>query len=184
MNYTSSQELQSNLDNILESPKNNGVLKMISRRPGVNLREVLNTGELSLTDGLIGDSWKERGSRHTPNKTAHPEMQLNIMNARVIALIAREEPNWSLAGDQLFIDMDLSGENLPAGTKLAFGSAEIEITSIPHNGCGKFKERFGSDALKFVNSELGKEHHFRGLNAKVIKPGIINKGDIIRKLNN
>lgn len=184
MNYTSSQELESNLDNILESPKDNGVLKMIVRRPGIDLREVLNTGELSSTDGLIGDSWKERGSSKTPDKSAHPEMQLNIINARVISLIAQDEQNWSLAGDQLFVDMDLSDDNLPPGTRLKVGSSEIEVTAIPHNGCGKFKKRFGSDALKFVNSELGRKHHFRGVNAKVIKSGTVNKGDIIVKLNN
>jgi MOSC domain-containing protein YiiM len=109
-------------------------------------------------------------------------MQLNIMNSRVIALLAQEQERWQLAGDQLYIDMDLSDKNLPAGTRLALGTAVIEITAKPHSGCKKFAARFGLDAIKFVNSPLGKELHLRGLNAKVIQSGIIQVGDAVKKI--
>jgi MOSC domain-containing protein YiiM len=109
-------------------------------------------------------------------------MQLNVMNARVIALLAREEDRWPLAGDQLYIDMDLSQENLPPGTRLALGSAVIEVTDQPHTGCKKFAARFGLDALKLVNSPLGRQLQLRGLNARVTQPGMIRVGDLVKKL--
>jgi MOSC domain len=152
------------------------------RRPRVNEREVLEEGELHTTEGLVGDSWKKRRSSRTPDGKAHPEMQLNIMNSRVIALVAQHKERWPLAGDQLFIDMDLSDENLPAGTRLALGSAVIEVTPQPHTGCKKFVSRFGLDAMKFVNSTLGKQLHLRGINARVIQPGTIRVGCLIKKI--
>ena len=109
-------------------------------------------------------------------------MQLNIMNSRAIAVIARERNRWSLAGDQLYIDLDLSDENLPPGTRLEIGSAIVEITPIPHNGCKKFANRFGIDAVKFVNSPVGKQLHLRGINAKVVQSGTIHTGNIVRKI--
>jgi hypothetical protein len=123
-----------------------------------------------------------RGSKSTADGSAHPEMQLNIMNSRVIALLAQERDRWQLAGDQLFIDMDLSDKNLPAGTRLALGTAIIEITAKPHTGCKKFAARFGQDAIKFVNSPLGKELHLRGVNARVIQSGTIQVGDAVKKI--
>jgi MOSC domain-containing protein YiiM len=178
----STKELEAGLDHIRQAPKDNGVLKLLVRRPEVGERDVLVEGKLDLVHGLVGDNWKTRGSTGTPNGTAHPEQQLNIMNFRVISLLAGEEEHRPLAGDQLFVDMDLSSANLPPGTQLALGSAVIEVTAIPHNGCKKFLSRFGRDALKFVNSPLGKQLHLRGINAKVIRPGIIRVGDIIRKI--
>ena len=109
-------------------------------------------------------------------------MQLNIMNSRVIALLAQDQERWQLAGDQLFIDMDLSDKNLPAGTRLTLGTAVIEITAKPHTGCKKFAARFGQDAIRFVNSPLGKELHLRGVNAKVIQSGTIQVGDAVKKI--
>ena len=103
------------------------------------------------------------------------------MNARVAALLAGTRDRWQLAGDQLYIDLDLSYDNLPPGTRLDIGAAVIEITAQPHNGCGKFVERFGLDAMKFVNSEVGKAHNLRGIYAKVIKAGEIRSGDVVRK---
>jgi len=180
--HLSTEELEAGLDNIRQSPKDNGALEMLVRRPDSNEREVLDEGKLDLLEGLIGDNWKTRGSKRTQDGTSHPDMQLNIMNARVIALLAQEQERWPLAGDQLYIDMDLSAENLPAGTKLAFGEAIIEITDQPHTGCKKFAERFGQDAIKFVNSPIGKELHLRGVNARVIQTGTIQIGDIVRKI--
>lgn len=175
-------ELEAGLENIRQSPKDNSVLDMIVRRPRVEEREVIAEGRLDLVEGLEGDNWKARGSSSTPDKSAHPEMQINIMNSRVIGLLAQEKERWQLAGDQLFIDMDLSAENLPAGTKLSIGEAMLEVTPVPHSGCKKFTERFGLEAMKFVNSPLGKELHLRGINAKVIQAGIIRMGDIVKKL--
>ena len=175
------KELEAGLENIRQSPKDNGVLDMIVRRPKVEEREVLTEGRLDLIEGLEGDNWKVRGSSSTSDKSAHPEMQINIMNSRVVSLLAQGKERWQLAGDQLYMDMDLSIENLPAGTKLILGEAVIEITSKPHSGCKKFAERFGQDAIKFVNSAIGKELHLRGVNARVIQPGTIRVGEIARK---
>ncbi len=175
-------ELEAGLDTIRQSPKDEGLIAMIVRRPKVDAREVLEEGELDLVEGLVGDTWKVRGSSRTPDGAAHPDMQLNIMNARVIALVAREKDRWPLAGDQLFIDMDVSSENLPPGTRLALGSAVIEVTDQPHTGCKKFEARFGLDALKFVNSPLGRQIHLRGVNAKVTQPGVIRVGDFVKKI--
>jgi len=175
-------ELEAGLGTIRQSPKDEGVIALIVRRPQVDVREVLEKGELDLVEGLVGDTWKVRGSSRTPDGAAHPDMQLNIMNARVIALLAREKDRWPLAGDQLFIDMDVSSENLPPGTRLALGSAVIEVTDQPHTGCKKFEARFGLDALKFVNSRLGRQLQLRGVNAKVAQPGVIRVGDLVKKL--
>jgi hypothetical protein len=175
-------ELEAGLDTIRQSPKDEGVITMIVRRPQVDAREVLEGGELDLVEGLVGDTWKVRGSNRTPDGLAHPDMQLNIMNARVIALLAGEKDRWPLAGDQLFIDLDLSSENLPPGTRLALGSAVIEVTDQPHTGCKKFAARFGLDAIKLVNSPLGRQLQLRGVNAKVTRPGMIRVGDLVKKL--
>ena len=175
-------ELEAGLDSIRRSPKDEGFITMIVRRPKVDAREVLKEGELDLVEGLVGDTWKVRGSSRTPDGAAHPDMQLNIMNARVIALLAREKDRWPLAGDQLFIDMDMSSENLPPGTRLALGSAVIEVTDQPHTGCKKFAARFGLDALKFVNSPVGRQLQLRGVNAKVTQPGVIRVGDFVKKI--
>jgi hypothetical protein len=175
-------ELEAGLDAIRQSPKDEGVIAMIVRRPQVDAREVLEEGALDLVEGLVGDSWKVRASTRTPDGAPHPDMQLNVMNARVIALVAGEKGRWPLAGDQLFIDMDVSQENLPPGTRLALGSAVIEVTDQPHTGCKKFAARFGLDALKLVNSPVGRQLQLRGVNAKVALPGVIRVGDLVKKL--
>jgi hypothetical protein len=175
-------ELEAGLDEIRQSPRDEGVLQLIVRRPQIEEREVLETGELDPTTGLVGDSWISRGSSRTADGSAHPDLQLNIMNARVAALVAQARDRWQLAGDQLFIDLDLSAENLPAGTRLAIGSAVVEVTPPPHTGCKKFVSRFGLDAMKFVNSAVGRELHLRGINARVIQPGVIRVGQLAKKL--
>jgi hypothetical protein len=175
-------ELEAGLDYIRQSPTDHGRLELIVRRPEIDAREPLEKGQLDLRDGLVGDTWRTRGSSRSADGSSHPDMQLNIMNARVIALVAQDKARWQLAGDQLFIDMDLSADNLPTGTRLALGSAVIEVTAQPHNGCQKFVARFGLDAMKFVNSPVGKQLHLRGINAKVVQPGMIQIGDIARKI--
>ena len=175
-------ELEAGLDEIKRAPKDEGVLLLIVRRPRVDEREALEEGELHLVEGLVGDGWRTRSSSRTADGSAHPEMQLNIMNSRVTALVAQHRDRWQLAGDQLYIDMDLSAENLPAGSQLSIGSAVIEVTPPPHNGCNKFVSRFGLDAMLFVNSTVGKELHLRGINARVVQPGLIRVGCVVKKL--
>ena len=176
------EELEAGLDDIRRSPKDEGVLELIVRRPSLGERESLTEGELDVAQGLVGDTWRTRGSRRSKDGLAHPEMQINVMNSRVIALVAQERERWHLAGDQLFVDLDLSGENLPPGTRLAVGSAVIEVTPEPHTGCEKFVSRFGVDAMKFVNSPLGRQLNLRGINAKVVQPGVIRVRDLTKKL--
>lgn len=180
--HLTTTELEAGLEEIRRSPKDVGLLELIVRRPSAGEREVLSEGELHPSEGLVGDSWRERGSSRTPDGSAHPEMQLNIMNARVIALLAQGRERWPLAGDQLYLDLDLSGENLPPGTHLSLGEALIEVTAQPHTGCKKFIARFGLEAMKFVNSGAGRELNLRGINARVIRRGMIRVGDVARKV--
>lgn len=175
-------ELEAALDHLREAPKDEGVVELIVRRPSVDEREVLEVGEFDPSQGLIGDNWILRGSSKTADGGPHPEMQVNIMNSRVTALVARDKDRWSLAGDQLYIDMDLSKENLPAGTRIAIGSAVLEVSPLPHTGCHKFVARFGMDAMKFVNSEVGKQLCLRGINAKVVQAGVVRLGSTAKKV--
>jgi MOSC domain-containing protein YiiM len=143
---------------------------------------VLAEATLDVDEGLIGDNWRARGYRKHTDGSPHPDMQINMMNARAAALIAGTEERWALAGDQLYVDLDLSGANLPPGTRLSIGSAVLEVTAEPHTGCKKFVSRFGLDAMRFVNSPVGRELNLRGINAKVVRSGTIRVGDAVRKL--
>jgi hypothetical protein len=174
--------LEDGLDHIRSSPTDVGRVELIVRRPAVDEREVLDEGVLDLAEGLVGDTWRTRGSSRTPDGSAHPEMQLNVINARLSSLVAVDPDRRALAGDQLHLDLDLSEANLPPGTRLALGSAVIEVTGIPHRGCAKFRARFGADALRFVNSPTGRALRLRGLNAKVVVAGGVRPGDDVRKL--
>jgi hypothetical protein len=176
------EELEAGLEAALQSPRDHGKLELIVRRPEIGVRELLDEGELDPAVGLVGDSWSRRASRRTSDGSPHPDMQLNIMNTRVVALVAQHKTRWPLAGDQLFIDLDLSAANLPAGTQLQLGTAVIEVTAQPHTGCGKFVERFGLDAMNFVNAIERKDLHLRGINAKVVQRGTIRVGDVAIKL--
>jgi hypothetical protein len=181
--HLTKDELEAGLDEIRQSPKDEGLLELIVRRPAIEQREVLEEGELHIDQGLVGDSWTRRSSSRTADGSPHPEMQLNIMNSRVVALVAQEKERWSLAGDQLFLDMDLSKNNLPAGTRLSLGTAIIEVTAPPHTGCHKFVSRFGVEAMKFVNSPVGLELCLRGINARVIQSGVIKVGQVAKKVS-
>lgn len=181
--YLSITELEAGLEHIRQAPKDNGTLKMIVRRPAVDEREVLHEGTLDLQEGLVGDTWNVRVSSHWKDGQPHRYAQITMMNARSIGVLAQSEERWALAGDQLFVDFDLSEENIPPGTRLGIGSAILEVSAEPHSGCKKFSERFGVEAMKFVNSPEGKRLHLRGINAKIIQAGTIQVGDTLKKID-
>jgi len=170
------------LDHILQAPKDSGVVELIARRPARNEREILNEAALDLSAGLVGDAWISNWNDRVPDGTPDPNRQLTLMNSRVIALLAPEKERWCLAGDQLYVDFDLSAENLPAGTRLQIGTAIVEVSSPPHTGCDKFSARFGLDALKFVNGPARKQFRLRGINARVVESGVVRRADVVRKV--
>lgn len=173
--------LQAGLENILQTPKDLGTLELIVCRPSENERIILEEGQLDQYEGLVGDTWRACGSAIMPDGSADPNQQISIMNTRVISLLAGEKERWSLAGDQLYVEMDLSAQNLPPGTTLSIGSAIIRVTNQPHTGCDKFMARFGKDAHRFASSPIGRQLNMRGIYARVIRPGIIRPGDTVEK---
>lgn len=182
MEHLDRAALDAGLDRIREAPKDNGRVELIVRRPEIEAREVLLEATLDTDEGLVGDCWQTRGSSSTADGSANPDAQLTLMNARSAALVAGAAERRQLAGDQLFVDLDLSVTNLPAGSQLRVGEATIEITPLPHRGCGKFLARFGTEALKWVNSPVGRELNLRGVNARVVAGGAVRRGDEIAKV--
>ena len=180
--HLSMQELEVGLPLIKQSPKQEGKLELIVRRPSVEEREILSQGKVDLTAGLEGDNWRARGSASTPDGSANIETQITLMNSRVIQLLTQDKNLWQWAGDQLYVDLDLSEENLPAGTRLSIGTAVIEVTATPHTGCKKFSARFGLDALKFISASENKSLRLRGINARIIQPGEFKTADLVRKI--
>jgi len=182
MAHRTTEELEAAIDDLREAPGNDGRVELIVRRPVVGEREVVESATLDETVGLVGDCWQTRGSRSTPDGAAHPEMQITLMNVRCTELVAGERDRWPLAGDQFYVDFDLSTANLPAGTRIQLGTAVVEVSAAPHTGCAKFTQRFGLDAMRFVNSPAGRELRLRGVNTKVVVGGTVSVGDPMRKL--
>jgi MOSC domain-containing protein YiiM len=178
--YVAAEELEAGLAHIRSSPATEGTVELVVRRPAEGKREVLEEASLDVDFGLVGDDWHARSSRRGGDPD--PRTQLTLMNARTVALLAGDRKRWPLAGDQLYVDLDLSEENLPAGTQLQVGSAVIEVTDVPHTGCKKYRARFGLDALEFANSPEGRALNLRGINTRVVKAGTVRVGDAVRKL--
>ena len=171
--HLSSAVLEQGLDEIRRSPRDEGRVDLIVRTPATDQREILSEGHLDEERGLVGDDWWAPG--------AEVGRQVTVMNSRAVALIAQAPDRWALAGDQIYVDFDLSGENIPPGTRFEVGSAVLEATGVPHRGCKKFMARFGLDALKFVNSDQGYALNLRGINARVVRSGVVRPRDVIRK---
>ena len=175
-------DLQAGLPGILASPVDNGVLRAVVIRPGPGTRTDLESCDLSLAGGAHGDAWANGCWKSTDDGRPHPDVQICIMNARCIETIAGERANWSPAGDNLFVDLDLTPENLPAGQRLGIGTAIIEVTDTPHNGCANFTRRYGRDATIFVNKGEGRTLRLRGIYARVVQDGRVSVGDRVIKV--
>lgn len=174
------EEVEAGLDAIRAAPRDVGVLELIVRRQAVDEREVVGEAELDLELGLVGDNWSRRG--RSGGRPANRDAQLTVTSARAIELVAGSRDRWPLAGDQLYVDLDLSRANVPPGTRLAIGSAVIEVTAEPHTGCKKFAARFGLEALKVFDTEEGLELCLRGINTRVVEAGTVRVGDTVRAL--
>tara|TARA_B100001540_G_scaffold67359_1_gene60671 strand:+ start:6047 stop:6676 length:630 start_codon:yes stop_codon:yes gene_type:complete len=180
--HLNTDELEAGLEKALTSPTDEGIINLIVCRPDVGQRKVLQSAEFSLEIGLVGDNWSKKPYSKSPDGGPHPEMQVTMINSRVLDLItAGDSSRMAVPGDQLVVDFDLSRENIPPGTKLNIGSAIIEVTEAPHTGCAQFVGWFGDDAMRFVNSSRGRELCLRGINSKVVQPGVISQGDKITK---
>jgi hypothetical protein len=172
-------ELVAGLDHVRRAPQDGGVVEMLVVRPAKGEREVLETAELDAVFGVVGDTWPQRGSARTPDGGPNPEAQVTVMSSRAVDLVAVHRERWPLAGDQVYVDLDLSIDNLPAGTQLHLGTAVLEVTAAPHTGCAQFSERFGVDALKLTATPDGRALRLRGINAKVVRPGTVTVGDTV-----
>jgi MOSC domain-containing protein YiiM len=179
--YLPGERLLAGLGQIRDSPQDGGRVVLVVSRPAVDQRELPAEAVLDQLAGLVGDNWLARGSKSTADGSADPERQVTVMNARAAELVAGGRERMPLAGDQLYVDLDLSLDNLPAGSLLAVGQAVLRVSEAPHLGCAKFVERFGAEAMRFVNSRLGRQLRLRGMNARVVVPGIVRAGDLATK---
>ncbi len=175
--FRTTDQLQAGLVEVERSPVDDGTLDLIVRRPAVDEREVLDEAALSVVEGMVGDTWNQRGSRRTDDGGPHPDMQLNIINSRFLALIAGDPERMALAGDQLAVDLSLGSDNLPPWSRIRIGGAVIQVTDQPHTGCAKFTRRFGLDALHLLKTEVGQAMNLRGICTRVVVPGTIRRGD-------
>jgi MOSC domain-containing protein YiiM len=169
------------LDSVRSAPGDGGLVEHIVLRPAVDERVIASHAQLDVVEGVVGDTWRVRGSSRTPDGLGHPDSQVTLMSTRVLAAIEPDVARWPLAGDQLLVDADLSIANLPPGTRFAVGTAVLEVSEMPHTGCAKFSARFGSDALRWINSPTGRELRMRGMNATIVESGTVRVGDAIRR---
>jgi len=176
-------ELTARLDHLRAAPRDTGTVHLVVRRAALAAREVLTEGRVDPVKGLVGDNWLSRATSVAIAEGRHLDAQLNVMGARMIRMLAGSLEDQAQAGDQLFLDLDLSVVNLPTGSRLAIGDdAVIEVTAKPHRGCAKFVRRYGDEAMRFVNSEVGNELRLRGFNARVVEAGAVRPGDVVRVL--
>ena len=179
MEHQTAEALRVGLPDVEAAPSDKGVIRLIVRRPTYDKREVVNEAELDIERGLVGDNWPSRATigADGPERFA----QLTLMNARYASLIAGDVEAWPPAGDQVYVDLDLSLSNVPAGSRLQLGTAVIEISAEPHTGCAKFSARFGSEALRLANSEHGRALRLRGVNASVVQAGRFSLDDLVTR---
>jgi hypothetical protein len=182
MEHLSRQQLAAGLSLICDSPRDRGRVVLVVRRPVTGERDLPAQVTLDEVGGLAGDNWLARGSKNTPDGSADPQRQVTVMNSRVAELVAGGTDRMPLAGDQLFIDLDLSVSHLPAGSLLAVGQAVLRVSEAPHLGCAKFVERFGAEAMRFVNSGAGRQLRLRGMNTRVVAPGTVRLGDLAARV--
>ncbi len=172
--------LAAGVDDVRASPRDLGPVELIVLRPAKNEREVVAQAVLDPVVGVVGDSWPERGSSRTPDGGPNPDAQVTVMNSRAALLVAGSPDRRHLAGDQIYVDLDLSLDNLPTGTRLHLGDAELEVTAAPHTGCAQFSSRFGVDALRLTATPAGRELRLRGINTRVVRGGPVAVGDAVR----
>ena len=180
--HRSAAELEAGFAHVLASPGDGGTIEMIVRRPAVNQREAVEESRLTFEAGLEGDTWDVRKGYVTEDGAPDPDAQLTLTNSRFAALIAGSRDLWPLAGDQLYVDLDLSVDNLPPGARLRIGEASIEIAALPHTGCKKYAQRFGAQALKFTATPEGRRRNLRGIYARVVEPGTVRVGDTVHRI--
>jgi MOSC domain-containing protein YiiM len=168
------RDLEAGLRALPESPRDSGFLACIVRRRADGIREAPGRVDLTPEEGVPGDGWTRRPPRN-------PEAQLAVMRRDVAELIAGGQP-LTVFGDNLFVEIDISAANLPVGTRLRVGDALVEVTPKPHNGCHKFRGRFGEDALRFVQADATRNLNLRGIYWKVVEPGEVGVGAPIRVL--
>jgi MOSC domain-containing protein YiiM len=167
--------LEAGLGALPAPPRDSGRVMLVVRRRPDRMRETLGRVELQPEDGVPGDAWGRREHRD-------PEAALTVMQVDVAELIANGQP-LTVFGDNLFLDLDLSAQNLPTGSRLRVGRALLEVTAKPHNGCHKFAARFGHDALRLVSRPERRQRNLRGIYMRVVEAGEVAVGDPVEVLS-
>jgi MOSC domain-containing protein YiiM len=175
--HRSPEDLAADIEHVAAAPRDAGRVELLVVRPAEDERVEVDEVVIDTEVGLVGDTWPQRGSTRTPDGGPDPDAQVTVMCSRASQLVAGARERWSLAGDQVYVDLDLSVDNLPTGTRLALGDAILEVTAAPHTGCSKFSERFGVDALRLTATPEGRRLRLRGINTRVVRSGTVRVGD-------